>query len=213
MGGECGALLEVGCGDGSFLELLDEKMPPECILTGIDLMVPATKRTVGSRLHLIQGEFEKVDFPVKYDAVVMFGVLEHLAYPLTSLKRVSEQLKPRGLLFGDIPSWDSIWRRLFPRHWQGLQIPRHQTLLEPHSLRNLLNAAGYDVVNIRFIYDPGDLSVTLCNWIVDKLRLQTPPRQTWFYFPAVILLAPVVWLVNVLSRRSGSIEFTARRRS
>lgn len=213
IGQKCDAILEVGCGDGSFLDVLDQKMPPKCILTGIDFSIPTTIRAAGSRLNLIQGEFEKVAFPVKYDAIVMFGVLEHLANPLTSLKIASEHLTPRGLLFGDTPSWDSAWRRLFPRHWQGLQIPRHQTLLEPHSLRKLLNAAGYDVVRIRYIYDPGDLSVTLCNWITDKLKLQTPPRRAWFYFPAVILFAPFVWLLNLLSRRSGSIEFTARRKS
>ena len=213
MGEKCDAILEVGCGDGSFLELLDQKMPPNCILTGIDFSVPTTKRSPASRLNLIQGEFEKVVFPVKYDAIVMFGVLEHLSNPLISLKMASDLLKPHGLLFGDIPSWDSIWRRLFPQHWQGYQTPRHQTLFEPRSLRKLLDAAGYDVLKIRCVYDPGDLSVTVCNWITDKLKLQTPPRRAWFYFPAVILFAPFVWLVNLLSRRSGSIEFTARRKS
>ena len=212
-GRKCGALLDVGCGDGGFLRLLDKKMPPESILTGIDLRVPATGETAGSRLNLIEGEFEKVEFPVKYDIVVMFHVLEHLANPLTSLKKISEHLKPGGLLFGEVPNWDSLWRRLFPRHWQGLQIPRHQTLFDPLSLRKVLGLAGYDLIDIRCIYDPGDLSVTLCNWIVHKLKLQTPPRQVWFYFPAVLLSAPIVWFANLLSHRSGTIEFVAQRRS
>lgn len=213
VGQKCNALLDVGCGDGSFLRLLDKKMPPETVLTGIDLRVSATGKAAGSRLNLIAGEFEKVEFSVKYDVVVMFHVLEHLAHPLTSLKKISEHLKRGGLLFGEVPNWDSLWRRLFPRHWQGLQIPRHQTLFDPLSLRKILNQAGYDVVDIRCMYDPGDLSVTLCNWIVHKLKLATPPRQVGFYFPAVLVSAPVVWLVNLLSRSSGTIEFVARKRS
>lgn len=210
---KCRALLEIGCGDGSFLALLDRIMPPDCTLTGIDLLVPATESRASSRLTLIQGEFEKWRFPDKYDAVVMFNVLEHLANPAISLRRIAGLLRPEGVLFGEVPNWDSAWRKVFPRHWQGLQIPRHQTHFERTTLRQLLDAAGYDVINIRPIYDPGDLSVSLCNWIVDRLRLKTPPRRVWFYFPTVVLAAPVVWLVNLITRNSGSIEFTATRRS
>lgn len=209
--GECRALLEIGCGDGSFLKLLDRFMPPDCVLTGIDFLVPSMEKN-GGRLTLIQGEFEKVDFPVKYDAVVMFNVLEHIADPAKSLKRIAAQLQPGGVLFGEVPNWDSCWRNLFPRHWQGLQIPRHQTHFELTTLRKMLDAAGYDVVNIRYIFDPGDLSISLCNWIVDKLKLQTPPRRVWFYFPTVLLAAPMEWLVKLLTRGSGCIEFTATRR-
>lgn len=208
--GECRALLEIGCGDGSFLKLLDQRMPADCVLTGIDYLVPPLQ--TGGRLSLIQGEFEKVDFPVKYDAVVLFNVLEHIAHPAASLKRIATQMRTGGVLFGEVPNWDSVWRKVFPRHWQGLQIPRHQTHFEPATLRKMLEATGYRAVKIRHNYDPGDLSVTLCNWIVDQLKLQTPPRRVWFYFPTVLLAAPVVWLVNLFTRGSGSIEFTATRR-
>jgi len=209
VGERCGALLEVGCGDGSFLELLSRRMPAACTLSGIDLM--ATVRT-DSRVTIVRGEFEKVEWASKYDAIVMYGVLEHLADPLSALQRMSRLLEPGGLLVGDVPNWDSLWRKLFPRHWAGLQVPRHQTLFSPRSLRDMLNAAGYDTVGIRYVYDPGDLSVSLCNWIADKLRLRTPPRQVWFYFPAAMLCAPVVGLVNLLSGDSGNMEFVARRR-
>lgn len=212
LGGPCVALLEVGCGDGSFVKALDGMMPPECVLTGIDLMVPPMETSPRSRLQLIQGEFEKVEFPVKYDVVVMFNVLEHLADPLLSLKKIHELLKPGGLLLGEVPNWESLWRKLFPRHWQGLQIPRHQTHFDRPSLRKLLGAAGYDLAEERNIFDPGDLSVTLCNWITDTLKLSTPPRKAWFYFPVVILSAPLVWLVNVLTRDSGSMGFVGRKR-
>jgi SAM-dependent methyltransferase len=212
LGGHCQALLEVGCGDGSFVKALDEMMPPDAVLTGIDLMVAPTESSQRTRLQLIQGEFEKVDFPVKYDVVVMFNVLEHLADPLVSLKKIHELLNPGGLLLGEVPNWDSLWRKLFPRHWQGLQIPRHQTHFDHASLRKLLDAAGYHLAEERNIFDPGDLSVTLCNWITDTLHLQTPPRKAWFYFPVVILSAPIVWLVNVLTRDSGSMGFVGRKR-
>src|SRR5260370_36251409 len=136
-------------------------MPAACTLPGIDLMAPARTDT---RLTIVRGEFEKVEFSSKYDAVVMYGVLEHLASPLAALQRISTLLESDGLLVGDVPNWDSLWRKLFPRHWAGLQVPRHQTLFSPQSLRDILNAAGYDTISIRYVYDPGDLSGSLCNW-------------------------------------------------
>jgi len=212
VGNKCHALLEVGCGDGSFLKFLDQKMPAECVLTGIDFLVPQSDSSRPSRLTFTQGEFETAAFLVRYDTVVMFNVLEHLADPLASLRKISEHLQPGGVLLGEVPNWNSPWRKMFPRHWQGLQIPRHQTEFDPVSLRKMLSSAGYDVVFIRPLYDPGDLSVTLCNWITDTLKLRTPPRQAWFYFPVVLLSAPIVWLANVVTRDSGSIEFVARKR-
>jgi SAM-dependent methyltransferase len=266
IGESCGNLLEIGCGDGGFLKLLDREMPSDCRLTGIDLLVsptekgaikesiieptsgrvgrarppaalraalragrahrgrlgePSLPRTACSfysdlactaRLEFIRGEFETTVFPVQYDVVILFAVLEHLADPVGSLKKIARLLKPGGLLLAQVPNWNSCWRKVFPRHWQGLQIPRHQTQFEPRTLRQTLDAAGYDIRGEKFIYDPGDLSVTLCNWIADRLKLKTPPRQVWFYFPVVVLSAPIVWLVNVLTRNSGVIEVVARKR-
>jgi SAM-dependent methyltransferase len=204
----CRALLEIGCGDGTFLDVLNDKLSSDCTLTGIDLMSQPKRH---ARLNIIRGEFEKTNFGTTFDAVVMYGALEHLADPLHSLRRISELLTPDGLLIGDVPNWDSCWRKIFPRHWSGLQIPRHQTMFSPLSLKRMLNVAGYDLVGLRYIYDPGDLSVSICNWVSERLRLQTRPRQAWFFFPAAILCAPLVALVNTLTRDSGNMEFTARK--
>ncbi len=141
--------------------------------------------------------------------VILYGVLEHLADPRAALQRIHTLLRGGGVLVGDVPNWASGWRKLFPRHWAGQQIPRHQTMFTPESLRAMLDAAGYE---LRYVFDPGDLSVSLCNWLVDRLGLRTPPRQVWFFFPLAIFSAPIVWLVDAVTRDSGNMECVARRR-
>jgi 2-polyprenyl-3-methyl-5-hydroxy-6-metoxy-1,4-benzoquinol methylase len=202
-------LLEIGCGDGSFLSWMHRNRPASCSFVGIDYLVPPLA-SPDPRLSLLQGEFEKVEFNIDFEVVVMFNVLEHVADPLKVLKRISEIMSPSGILFGEVPNWLSPWRRLFPRHWQGLQIPRHQTHFDPHTLRKLLEVAGYKNIILRPVYDPGDLAVTFCNWVSEALRLKTPPRRAWFYMPVVLLSAPLVWLANLLGGDSGSIGFTAQ---
>jgi SAM-dependent methyltransferase len=204
------AILEIGCGDGSFLQYLDRHLPRTCSLTGIDYLVPPLEKP-SSRLNLIQGEIENVDFSQKFDVAVMFNVLEHVADPVKVLKRLHSMMEPGGVVFGEVPNWNSPWRRLFPRHWQGLQIPRHQTHFAPDTLQAVFQAAGFERATLTPVYDPGDLAVTFCNWLSDTLGLETPPRKAWFYLPVVLLSAPIVWLVNRWQGDSGSTGFTARK--
>lgn len=208
-GGRFESLLEIGCGDASFLRHLATHCPAAVALCGIDLQAPPIEE---GRLRVARGEFEKADFGRFFDVVVLFNVLEHLHDPATSLRHIQSLMTPGGILCGEVPNWDSLWRRRFPRHWQGLQIPRHMTFFTPDSLRRMLVATGFEDARIRGGFDPGDLAVTLCNWITDRLGLATPPRQAWFYLPVVVATAPVVWLVRLVSGNSGCIEFKAARR-
>ncbi|MCX7412431.1 MAG: class I SAM-dependent methyltransferase [Planctomycetia bacterium] len=208
--GQLQSLLEVGCGDASFLRHLDEHCPPNVSLVGIDLQAPDIRE---GRLQVGRGERETLIIENQFDTVVLFNVLEHLRNPGDSLRRINSLMTPAGILFGEVPNWDSVWRKLFPHHWQGLQIPRHMTFFTPTTLRHTLEAAGFEVVRFRGSFDPGDLAVTLCNWITDRLRLATPPRKAWFYLPVVLCTTPAAWLVRLVTGKSGCIEFTAMRRT
>lgn len=203
------SLLEVGCGDASFLRHLDAHSAPDVMLCGIDLQAPHIR---DDRLQVDHGEFETVDFGRQFDAVVMFNVLEHLQHPVASLRHIGAHMTPGGVVFGEVPNWDSVWRRLFPRHWQGLQIPRHMTFFTPATLRQTLETAGFEVLRVRGSFDPGDLAVTLCNWLTSRLHLATPPRKAWFFLPVVLGTTPIAWIIRLVSGNSGCIEFTAKKR-
>lgn len=206
-----GAVLEIGCGSGQLLATLAAHWK-ETRFVGIDMSIRAPEgEPPNPRIKLIEGEFEKAALEGQFDLVVMIEVLEHLASPVDSLRHIESAMAPGGLLAGQLPNWDSPWRKMLPRHWAGLQIPRHQSYFDPASLKRTLESAGFIVEDIYLVYEPGDLSVSLCNWITDRLKLRTPPRSAWFYFPLVILCAPLVWLQTFLFRASGSMEFRARK--
>jgi SAM-dependent methyltransferase len=205
------SFLEVGCGDGSFLVYLEEKWPGDRTLVGTDISCGNVELPRGSKVKLIETSAEELDLGQQFDVIVMHQVLEHLPGPVAGLSRIAKCLKPEGILIGEVPNWESPWRQLFPRHWGGLQIPRHQSFFDSASLEATLRAAGLRLEQIVYTADPGDLGVSLCNWITDYFGLKTASRQAWFFIPSIIASAPVVWLQTKVLPRSGGLEFHARK--
>ncbi len=200
------SILEIGCGDGRFLFFVEKKVKTGCRLVGIDLNTSHIERPAFSKVEFIDGSVDTLSLRERFDLVMMYDVLEHLPDPAESLKKVRALMEPDGILIVKTPNWDSVWRKAFPRHWSGLQIPRHMFFPDPRSLATLFKAAGLEVRELHNVFDPGDLSVSVCNYLADRLHLRTPPRQVWFYLPAALLAAPLVFLQLVFLRESGEIE-------
>jgi len=203
------SLLEIGCGDGNLLAYLERALPGT-ELTGVELDTRHIALPAGSRIQLHEADFDHLDLGRRYDAVVMYHVLEHLVRPVETLQRIRALLKPGGFLLFQVPNWTTPWRRVFPRHWNGLQIPRHQFFLDPGSLPELCERGGFRLESTAGLTDPGDFAVSACNWITDRMGLKTLPRRAWFYLPTVMLGAGLVAASNALTRRSGEIEVLAR---
>ncbi len=211
LGREPSSVLELGCGDGQFLRYLEGVLGDRCRLCGVDLDVSNIRREEGSRIRYVSGALEEIRLDERFDAILLYNVLEHLERPVQALRSIAGWLEPSGLLFVQVPDWDSQWRKTFPRHWSGLQIPRHQIFFDRATLSAVLDRAGLFVREFQNVLDPGDLSVSLCNWVTDRLGLSTKPRRAWFYYPAVFASMPFVVFQTALMRESGQVEAIARR--
>jgi SAM-dependent methyltransferase len=211
LGGKPGSLIEFGCGDGQFLNYLESHWGSSCVLVGVDISLMGVECREGSQVRLIQGEVENVEPGRCFETAIMHQVLEHVVDPVHALKRLGTHLEPRAFLVGEVPDWASPWRSVFPQHWGGLQIPRHHSFFTEETLARTLAAGGFELVRTTRVFDPGDLGVSLCNWISEVLSLRTPPREAWFYFPVMFLSAPIVLLHLVIFRRSGCLGFVARK--
>jgi SAM-dependent methyltransferase len=205
------SLLEIGCGDASFLAYLEERWGGDTTLVGTEIAVENIRRPTGSKITIVRTPAEELDLGQRFDVIVMHQVLEHLANPIEGLMRIAGHLNPGGILIGEIPNWDSPWRRVFTRHWGGLQIPRHQSFFDPQSLGTTLKYGGLHLERINYTADAGDLGVSLANWVADHLRLRTRPRQAWFFVPMMLASAPIVMLHTLLFPRSGGLGFKASK--
>jgi SAM-dependent methyltransferase len=208
-GKEPSSILEIGCGDGSMLAYLDRVLPPSVELAGVELDTSHIEFPPASRVRLYEADFDRLELDRRFDAVLMYHVLEHLAHPVETLRRIRSLLNPGGFLLLQLPNWDAWWRQVFPRHWNGLQIPRHQIFLQPKTLKDLCARSGLPEAKISGLMDPGDFAVSACNWLTHRLRLKTLPRQAWFYMPMVVLGVGVAALTNLVSGRAGELEAVA----
>jgi SAM-dependent methyltransferase len=139
------AVLDVGCGSGSFLQRLRRQYGVQA--TGLDFKdLSASPFLEGAEFH--HGLFYDVDFRgARFDVVTMWHFLEHDYDPLRSLRRARDLLCPGGRLIVEVPRLDSRTFAWFGDRWPGLHAPQHTVLLDRAHLLAMAHAAGLEVVD------------------------------------------------------------------
>ncbi|HZU38768.1 MAG TPA: class I SAM-dependent methyltransferase [Gemmataceae bacterium] len=148
-----GRLLDVGCGNGSFLE---QAHAQGWEVTGVDMVVPTeVMRRAGNRYPILLGSLPHPDLEAaSFDVVTMWQSLEHVHDPLTLLHEVRRLLLPGGKLLVTVPNIDGASSRWFGAAWVGLDLPRHLTHFSPATLHRLLQRAGFHVGPVGMVRHP-----------------------------------------------------------
>lgn len=135
-----GRLLDLGCGNGDFLQFARnlswqvEGLEP-------DPNAAAIVRAAGIPVEI--GTVDTVDFPEdRFDAITLSHVLEHFVDPANSLRRIVRWLKPGGTLVTITPNPCSTVAEPFGRYWYSLDAPRHLVLPSPNAVRTLIESAS-----------------------------------------------------------------------
>ena len=153
--GSKGILLDIGCGEGHFLEAA---LARGWQVEGFDVDAPSVAQ-VSARLQvpLQSGDFSNLSFnSPQFDAIVMHQVLEHLKDPGEVLRRVKELLAPGGTFFVAVPnirSFSASLKRLAER--TGLRrrklgsyydTDHHLWYYTPKALQRVLAQYGFETV-------------------------------------------------------------------
>ncbi len=100
---ETGTLLDVGCGDGTFLKLAQDH---GWNVYGTELSAYAVKKVtvfVGNRIFC--GELGEAKYPENmFDVVTLWHVLEHVTDPSAYLSEIRRIIKPDGLFVIAVPN-------------------------------------------------------------------------------------------------------------
>ncbi len=150
---QSGALLDIGCSSGSFLEYIRSE---DWKLYGIEMSAEGAKTArerSGAQVYV--GTVLDAPFPSgSFDAITCFDVLEHLYEPRAIMTRVAEWLRPQGIFYVLVPNINSAESRVFRSYWHGLELPRHLFHYTPTSLRVLAESTGLHTLSIETHRNP-----------------------------------------------------------
>jgi 2-polyprenyl-3-methyl-5-hydroxy-6-metoxy-1,4-benzoquinol methylase len=158
-------LLDVGCGNGSFIgysRLLGWDAE------GIDPDPLAVRSAQEAGLPVRRAVLREGLFPdASFDAITMNHVIEHIHDPVRALEVCAHLLRPRGQLWIATPNLDSSGHHFFGADWRGLEPPRHLVLSTASSLSLALTRAGFS----------------------ELIELSPPPTATYFFAASAAIRA------------------------
>lgn len=145
---ESGHLLDVGCGDGTFLRRM---RAAGWTVAGTEPDAKAAARLAAQEGFPVYSALEDLvqEQSQRFDVIVLSHVVEHLPDPTHTLVMLRRLLNKEGRLLLTTPNALSLGLRIFGTSWRGLEPPRHFNVFTPDSLCQLLRSVGFHVERVR----------------------------------------------------------------
>ncbi|MFH1601765.1 MAG: methyltransferase domain-containing protein [Candidatus Shapirobacteria bacterium] len=129
------SLLDLGCGDGSFLNLALKN----------NFNVLAVDQVPKINLKIIHSSIENLNLSKKFEVVTAFHFLEHTKDPEKVLRKAKGFLKKDGVLIIEIPLTGNLTERFLRKDYFAYQSKAHLNFFTKQKIINLLNQAGFKI--------------------------------------------------------------------
>lgn len=148
------SVLEIGCGEGNTLLWLQHTgLAKTC--KGIEILPDVASRGKAAGLDIIVADIENEGIPFKdqYDLVLCLDVLEHLHDPWSTIKVITNSIKPGGYFIASIPNIshisilsDLIFRDQWAYSEAGILDKTHLRFFTRSTAQQLLSSAGLKII-------------------------------------------------------------------
>ena len=146
-----GAVLDVGCSSGGFLNQLKKRFPGDYEVLGTDVSGSALDYANSQGIPVTRGNFLELDFgPRQFEAITFWAVLEHLADPGAFLERAVGLLRTGGRCFVLVPNLRSLAARCLGEKYRYI-YPQHLNYFEPATLARLVGKR-FRTLETRFMH-------------------------------------------------------------
>ena len=142
----------------------------------------------------------------------MNNYIEHTTNPRIELQKAFSMLNTDGVIYGEIPCFDSWERKIFRRYWGGNHVPRHTFQFDQLFFIQLLTNVGFKKIKIKHQLNTAHIAISIqniCNNVVGGGLKLNHGRVSWFNF-LLLFLIPFN-IIPVLLKKSGVIKFTASK--
>jgi 2-polyprenyl-3-methyl-5-hydroxy-6-metoxy-1,4-benzoquinol methylase len=140
-------LLDVGCGNGSFLSTATES-GWEALGVDPDPKAVAAARKLGFDVR--QGSIDSfADMSSCFDVITLSHVIEHVHEPKQMIQSAYRLLKPGGVIYIDTPNMESNGAARFGKNWRGFEAPRHLVLFSLEGLTQMLKTSNFAQIEVK----------------------------------------------------------------
>ena len=158
-----GKILDIGCSTGFFLDLSKQR---GWETTGIELGIQEATVAKNKGHKIITDVVEKLDLNEKFDAIVMWDVLEHIPNGIEQLELISRHLNQGGILFFQIPNSDSMASKILRYSCRMFDGIEHTNLYNPKSIEKLISSSNFSLINIQSVIS----EISVINNFLDYLN-------------------------------------------
>jgi 2-polyprenyl-3-methyl-5-hydroxy-6-metoxy-1,4-benzoquinol methylase len=138
---QSGRILDIGCGDGHFLEIAREH---GWSVYGSEFGEGPRNRARAKGLDVRSAPFPATHDELKsFDVVTAMEVLEHVVEPKQELHAITSLVRSGGVLYLTTPNFAAVTRRLAGPAWRAIDYPEHLNLFTPSALDSMLSSTGW----------------------------------------------------------------------
>lgn len=143
-----GRLLDIGCSIGHFLKIARDR---GWDTIGLELNKRAVKHACEVwGLNVMEKLLSEASFSdASFQAVTMWGVIEHLKNPFEVMNEIHRILAPGGVILTFCPNIDSLVCRVLHEKTSCIDGRNHCGYFSPKTIRYLLERCGLEVIEIK----------------------------------------------------------------
>lgn len=136
-----GALLDYGCGTGSFLTAVASKN-----IQAFGVEPSDARKKINPAIAVVPSLQELTTRT--FDVITLWHVLEHVYSLRETLQRLTEMLSPNGAIFLAVPNHESPDAHHYKANWAAYDVPRHLWHFSRQSMATFLQQEGLHIVKV-----------------------------------------------------------------
>ncbi|MBL0048109.1 MAG: class I SAM-dependent methyltransferase [Bacteroidetes bacterium] len=138
-------LIDVGCGDGFFLETARER---KWNVYGTEYTDEAIKICSAKGINMQQGKLNPEHYPADFfDVITSFEVLEHINNPQEELRNFHRILRSGGAVYVTTPNFNSASRYYLKNKWNIIEYPEHLGYFTQRTLTKLFHSSNFKTIH------------------------------------------------------------------
>lgn len=143
-----GRILDIGCSIGHFLKIARDR---KWDTLGLELNKRAVKYARENwGLTIMEKLLSEAALPdASFEAVTMWGVIEHLKSPCEVILEINRILAPGGVLLTFCPNVESLVCRILHEKTSCIDGRNHCGYFSPKTIRYLFEKSGFEVVKVK----------------------------------------------------------------